>query len=127
MSRQDCADSTYINLETFKRDGNGVKTPVWCAPLGDKLVVFTEAKAFKVKRLSRDPKIRVARCDMRGKVRGEWCTGTGRLADSQAEQDLAYAALHKKYGWIMRVTDFFSTLTGRIHGRAILVLSLDID
>ena len=21
----------YINLETFKRDGQGVKTPVWCA------------------------------------------------------------------------------------------------
>lgn len=127
MSRQTYADASYISLETFKRDGNGVKTPVWCAPLDDKIVVFTEAKAFKVKRLNRDPKIRVARCDIRGKVRGEWCTGTGRVSDSQSEQDLAYAALHKKYGFLMKITDFFSTLSGRIHGRAILILTLDVD
>ena len=127
MSGQTYADASYISLEPFKRDGNGVKTPVWCAPLDGKIVVFTEAKAFKVKRLRRDSKIRVACCDMRGKVRGEWCMGTGRISDSQAEQDQAYAALREKYGWMMKLTDFFSTLSGRIHGRAILVLTLDVD
>jgi PPOX class probable F420-dependent enzyme len=127
MSQKPYADASYISLETFKRDGNGVKTPVWCAPLDGNIVVFSEASAWKVKRLNRDPKIRVARCDVRGKVSGEWCSGTGRVADSQAEQDLAYAALHKKYGWQMRLTDFFSTLSGRIRGRAVLILTLDTD
>ena len=48
----------------------------------------------------------------------------GRIADSQSEQYFAYAALHKKYGWQMRVTDFFSTLSGRINHRAVLILTL---
>ena len=72
----------------------------------------------------RDAKIRVARCDVRGKVRGAWCSGTGRIADSQTEQDFAYAALRNKYGWQMRVADFFSTLSGRINQRAVLILTL---
>ncbi len=127
MPEPSYADARYISLETFKRDGNGVKTPVWCAPLDENIVVFTEAEAFKVKRLRRDPKIRVARCDVRGKVRGAWCSGTGRVADSSAEEERAYAALHRKYGWLMRMTDFFSTLAGRINGRAVLILTLNDD
>ncbi len=127
MSNERYADARYISLETFKRDGGGVKTPVWCAPLDGQIVVFTEAKAFKVKRLRRNAKIRVARCDVRGKVRGTWCSGTGRIADSQSEQDFAYAALHKKYGWQMHVIDFFSTLSGRINGRAVLILTLNLE
>ncbi len=119
------ADASYISLETFKRDGSGVKTPVWCAPAGDQIVVFSEAKAGKVKRLRNNPRIRVARCDMRGKVRGPWREGTARICDSQAEQDAAYAALRQKYGWQMRLTDLLSTLSGRIHGRAVLYLTLD--
>lgn len=121
------ADARYISLETFKRDGSGVKTPVWCAPLDDKIVVFSEAKAFKVKRLRRDPRIRVAACNVRGRVHGAWCAGTGQIVDSESEQSRAYAALHEKYGWQMRVTDFFSSLSGRIDGRAVLILSLDAD
>ena len=133
MPKQGYADATYISLETFKRDGNGVKTPVWCAPLRqqsgdqsvDQIVVFSEAKAFKVKRLRRDPKIRVARCDFRGKVSGAWCSGTGRLADSKSEEADAYAALREKYGWQMYLGDFFATLSGRIHKRAVLILTLN--
>src|SRR6202035_493524 len=65
------ADAKYVNLETFKKDGNGVKTPVWAAPLDGKLVVMSAGDAFKVKRLRRDPHARVAACDVRGKVRGD--------------------------------------------------------
>ncbi|MBW2293121.1 MAG: PPOX class F420-dependent oxidoreductase [Deltaproteobacteria bacterium] len=127
MSRTDCAKARYISLETFKRDGNGVKTPVWCAPLDDDIVVFSEARAFKVKRLRRDAKICVAPCDIRGKVLGEWCSGTGEIVESDAEQARAYDALHEKYGWQMWMADFFSTLSGRIKGRAVLKLTLDAD
>ena len=125
MTQPNYADATYISLETFKRDGTGVKTPVWCAPLDGKIVVFTEGDAWKVKRLRRDPKIRVARCDMRGKVSGSWRSGTGEVVDSKQVEAAAYAALQKKYGWLMRLTDFFSTLSGRINRRAVLLLELD--
>ena len=41
----------FISLETFKKNGDGVKTPVWSAPLDGKLVVFTAGGSYKVKRL----------------------------------------------------------------------------
>src|SRR3954453_5226920 len=89
------ASEKYISLETFKKDGNGVKTPVWVAPLDGKLVVFSEGQAFKVKRLRRDPRFRAAACDMRGKVRGPWYPGKGRIVEDPAEIARMLEALGK--------------------------------
>ena len=118
------ADEPYISLETFKKDGNGVKTPVWAAPLDGKLVVMSAGDAFKVKRLRRDPHARVAACDMRGKVRGEWLEGTGRVLDDAEHVRRAHAALRQKYGWQMAMGDFFARIAGRIHKRAWLEITV---
>jgi hypothetical protein len=118
------ADAKYINLETFKKDGNGVKTPVWAAPLDGKLVVMSAGDAFKVKRLRRDPHARVAACDVRGKVRGEWHEATGRILDDPADVERAHGALRKKYGWQMAMGDFFATIAGRIKKRAWLEITV---
>ena len=115
----------YINLETFKKSGDGVKTPVWAAPLEGKLVVFTEGKAFKVKRIRNNSKVRVAPCDVRGKVLGGWHEGTARVVDGDAAfAQRAYAALTGKYGWKMRTLDFFSSLAGKKDKRALIEISL---
>ena len=118
------ANDSYINLETFKRDGTGVKTPVWAAPLDGALVVMSAGAAYKVKRLRRDPRVRVAACDVRGNVRGEWKDGKGVIVEDPAHVERAHAALRKKYGWQMAMGDFFATLTGRIKKRAYLALTL---
>lgn len=127
MSDQDVpfASERYINLETFKRDGAGVKTPVWAAPLEGALVVMSAGDAYKVKRLRRDPRARVAACDVRGTVRGEWREGKGRIVEDPAEVARAHAALRKKYGWQMAITDLFATIAGRVKKRAYLAVVLD--
>jgi PPOX class probable F420-dependent enzyme len=117
-------DERYINLETFKKDGNGVKTPVWAAPLDGRLVVFTDGTSYKVKRLRRDPRIRVAPCDVRGNLKGDWRDGTGRILDDAGEKARAMAALRRKYGWQIRVLDVFSWIGRRIGRRAFLELSI---
>jgi PPOX class probable F420-dependent enzyme len=117
-------DERYINLETFKKDGNGVKTPVWAAPLDGRLVVFTDGTSYKVKRLRRDPRIRAAPCDVRGNVKGAWLDGTGRILDDDADKARAMAALRRKYGWQIRVLDVFSWLGRRIGRRAFLELTI---
>jgi PPOX class probable F420-dependent enzyme len=117
--------ASYVSLATFRRDGREVRTPVWVARDGEHLYVFSEAKAGKVKRLRNDSRVRVAACDMRGRVHGAWQEGTGRRLDSAAEIDTAYRALRGKYGWQMRMADFFSRLSGRYDQRAILELRLD--
>jgi PPOX class probable F420-dependent enzyme len=117
-------DERYVNLETFKKDGTGVKTPVWAAPLDGRLVVFTDGTSYKVKRLRRDPRIRVAPCDVRGNLKGDWRDGTGRVLEDAGEKARAMAALRRKYGWQIRVLDVFSWIGRRIGRRAILELSI---
>jgi len=118
------ADEPYINLETFKRDGNGVKTPVWAAPLDGKLVVMSAGDAFKVKRLRRNAQARVAACDFRGNVRGPWLEATGRILEREEDVTRAHAALRSKYGWQMALGDFFARITGRLEKRAYLEISV---
>jgi PPOX class probable F420-dependent enzyme len=114
----------YINLETFKKDGNGVKTPVWAAPLDGKLVIFTAGESYKVKRVRRNPKARAAACDVRGRVRGDWLEGTCRVVEDADTQSRIHDALRKKYGWQMAIGDFFATISGRKSKRAYLELTL---
>ncbi len=124
MPATNLASERYINLETFKRDGSGVKTPVWCAPLEDRIAVFADGTSFKVKRLRRTSRVRIAACDVRGTLRGDWQDGECVIAEDAAEIRAAYAALRKKYGWQMRTIDFFSRLSGRISRRSVLIIRL---
>jgi hypothetical protein len=114
----------YISLATFRKSGDAVKTPVWFAERGGKIYVFTAAGSGKVKRLKNDKKIRATPCGPRGRVRGEWIEGQARRIDDSALERAAYAALLVKYGWQMRVLNFFSKLSGRIEERVILELEL---
>src|SRR6266436_6241403 len=74
------AGHKYLNLETFKKSGEGVKTPVWFAAepsanldsRGAKLYLYTIGVSGKVKRVRNNPRVKIAPCDMRGRVLGEW-------------------------------------------------------
>lgn len=114
----------YVSLVTYKRDGTGVETPVWAAPLDGKLVVFTLRESFKVKRLRRNPKVRVARCNLTGKVLGPWEDGTGVVVDDPAYEKRAYEALDAKYGWQMRFGTLLRRVFGGLEKRVILAITL---
>ncbi len=115
----------YISLTTFKRSGDAVQTPVWFALHDGKFYLFSEAKAWKVKRLSRDDRVRVAACSVAGKVHGDWIEGRGRVIDDSELVAAAYSALQKKYSWQMTLLNLSSRIFGRIDGRAILELELN--
>jgi PPOX class probable F420-dependent enzyme len=117
------ADEKYVNLETFKKDGTGVKTPVWAAPLDGRLVVFTDGTSYKVKRIRNNASVRVAACDGRGRIHGEWIDGRACVLDDPAHIERAHAALRGKYGFVAAVIDFFSRLSGRIRRRAYLEIA----
>lgn len=61
----------YLNLETYRRDGRAVRTPLWFAESGGLLYVYSLADAGKVKRMRNNPRVRLAPCDIRGKLKGE--------------------------------------------------------
>ena len=56
----------YLNLETFRKNGEGVKTPVWFVEDNGKLYVRTVADSAKVKRLRRNAQVRVTPCQADG-------------------------------------------------------------
>jgi PPOX class probable F420-dependent enzyme len=120
----DLDDARYINILSFKRDGGGVETPVWAAPLDGKLVVFTNRDSFKVKRIGRNPKVRVARCDARGKLLGPWIDATCTISDDPERNKRIMGALNAKYGVQIRVLNFFAGLVGRDKQRAYLEIAI---
>jgi hypothetical protein len=116
----------HLSLVTFRKTGRAVATPVWFARGEDgRLYVFTEAASGKVKRLRNDARVRLAACNPWGRVHGDVLEGRAVRDDSPETVARAYAALRAKYGWWMRVTDFFSRLSGRYEGRAILAIEVD--
>ena len=106
----------YISLETFKRNGQGVKTPVWFVLHNDAVYVYTEADSWKVKRIRNNPRVRVAVCNIRGDVKGPWLDATALLV----EGDVRLAAdrlLDRKY-FLKVIFNFLSRINR--HKRAML-------
>jgi len=113
-------NARYLNLATYRRNGDEVDTPVWFAERNGTYYAFSEGNAGKVKRLRNSSRARVAPCDMRGKLLGEWIDARAVVVGSRPESDAAYRALRAKYGWQMSLLDFFSRLGGKIDKRAVI-------
>ena len=72
----------YLALETFRKNGQGVRTPVWFAQEGDALFVWTEASSGKAKRIRRDGTVRIAPSTGAGEALGEWTEARAQVDDS---------------------------------------------
>jgi len=114
------ANARYLSLATFRRSGAEVATPVWFAEHAGACYVFSSAEAGKVKRLRNSPRARIAPCDVRGKLLGDWVDARGLLVADAEESAAAYRALRAKYGLQMRVLDVFSRIGGKYHKRALI-------
>ena len=90
------ADQKYISLETFKKNGQGVKTPVWFVLHENAFYAYTEADSWKVKRIRNNPRVRVAACSMRGDIKGPWLDGTASLVEGD-DRLAADRLLDRKY------------------------------
>jgi uncharacterized protein len=99
----------YCLLVTYKRSGDAVPTPVWFG-LGDdgRVYVRTETAAAKVKRISRDARVRVAPANVRGKPVGPVAEGTARVLPPE-EHDRAERALQANYGLGRRIYEGVAT------------------
>jgi len=110
----------YLNLETFKKSGEGVRTPVWFATDAatnldsndTKLYAYTIGVSGKVKRIRNNPRARIAPCDARGKVLGEWTDVRVEIvAGAEAEQGLQL--LNRKYFPWKQILGFFALFSRR--------------
>jgi PPOX class probable F420-dependent enzyme len=99
------ARERHISLTTFKRDGSTASTPVWVvSDDARRLLVWSGANTWKVKRIRNDPRVRVAPCDSKGRVHGDAVDGTARLLGPEAAS-LVQPLLREKYGFVKRALD----------------------
>jgi len=114
----------YLNLGTFRKNGTRVDTPVWFVACGQKLYVFSNRDAGKVKRLKNNGKCMIAPCTFSGNVTGKWQPAHAQLVDQKPEVDLVNVALKEKYGWQMHLLNLGASLNGRVHQRAYIRIEL---
>jgi len=88
----------YLNLETFRRNGVGVKTPVWFAQDGDLLYVWTQSNSGKAKRIRFNPDVRIAPAKADGTPLGEWGPAKAHADESGAALAHVKRLFKKKYG-----------------------------
>ena len=120
MSFEAFAGQKYLNLETFRKSGDGVKTPVWfaadpalnLATPDAKLYAYTMGEAGKIKRLRNNSRVRIAPCDMRGNVTGEWLEAGAEIITGP-EAQYADGLLNKKYFPWKQLLNFFAKFGGR--------------
>jgi PPOX class probable F420-dependent enzyme len=105
------AGHKYLNLETYRRSGLAVRTPVWFAQEDNTIFVRTVDDSGKVKRILNNPRVRIAPCDSRGALLGTWLEANARLA-SMEEVRKADELLGRKYGELERGFDLISSLRG---------------
>jgi len=102
-----------VLLQTRKRDGTWVGTPVSIIVIGGRAYFRSYDASGKAKRLRNHPEVKVAPCTLRGKPTGPSVPGTARLLDEAGAAPVRAAlkakypllqgrivpAMHKRKGW----------------------------
>ena len=106
---EDVAARRYVVLTTFRRTGEGVDTTVWLLGRDGKIYVSTPEHTGKVKRLRRDPRVRLTPSDAKGKRLGPAVEGRARPVPGERRREVD-RALRRRYGWQQRLLDLVFTL-----------------
>lgn len=101
----------YISLETYRKNNQPVRTPVWFVIKNNLVYVVTRDQTGKVKRLRNNQEVKIATCSINGKVTGQWLNGTAKIL-SEIETKEAVKWRDKKYGFITKFAKFLSKSKG---------------
>jgi len=102
----------YLNLETFRRSGESMRTPVWFVQDGESLYVHTVVNSGKVKRIRNNGRVNIAPCKMDGKLAGTWVPAQAREVPDPEVCTRVERLLDKKYGLLRKMFERQSARTG---------------
>ena len=106
-------DQKYINLETYKKDGTPIRTPVWFVINNDLIYVITRDSTGKVRRLKNNQDVRIVPCSFKGKPKNGWVKGKAEKIAGEAA-DKAIKLRKKKYGMSARLIGLFTSQKGNL-------------
>ncbi|WP_101476766.1 PPOX class F420-dependent oxidoreductase [Candidatus Nitrosotalea bavarica] len=103
----------YLCLETYKKNGQGVKTPVWFVMSNGIIYIATAASSGKVKRLNHNKSVKISPSNFKGEPKGEWMEGQAFFGD-ESELNLTKSLRNKKYGLLSKIIGKFVSRNGKI-------------
>ncbi|HJS65497.1 MAG TPA: PPOX class F420-dependent oxidoreductase [Nitrososphaeraceae archaeon] len=86
----------YINLQTFKKNGEIVSTPVWFVLKNNEILFRSGRNSGKVKRIRNNNNVKLAICDIRGNIKGQTYTGIANFQDKSRYSEIN-SLFDKKY------------------------------
>lgn len=106
MSRiEQFIDQSYLNLQTYRKNGEPMPTPVWFVQDGEKFYIRTVAGSGKVKRIHNNPKVQIMPCGQRGEPLGIWVTAQVREIQDEETIVFAKSLMVAKYGELFKTMD----------------------
>ena len=111
------AGQKYMSLETVRKNGTAIRTPVWFAgepPTGAPATIYfyTIGDTGKVKRIHNNPHVRIAPCDIRGNLTGSWVGARAEILSADGAKH-GMKLIERKYMPLRQVMGFFSMFSRR--------------
>lgn len=110
-------DQEFLSLETFRKNGIGVKTAIWFAQEGDMLYLWTRGNSGKIKRIRNNARVNIAPCKRFGEVTGEWTAAQASVDDSDDAVQHVVTLLRQKLGLGFIVFGMIEGLLERLSGQ----------
>ena len=115
-------DQKYINLETYKKDGTPVRTPVWFVIDNYLIYVITRDSTGKVKRLENNQDVQIVSCSFKGEPKNEWIKGKVEKITGE-KANIVIKLRKKKYGMSARLIGLFTSQKGNLVVYSIKIMS----
>jgi len=110
-----------VSLETYRKNNEPVRTPVWFVIKDDLIYVVTRDQTGKAKRLRNNQQVKIATCTFKGKIKGQWISGTAKTLTEDETKD-AVKWRDKKYGLRAKIAKFLTKGKGEL-----LAFSIKVD
>ena len=111
----------YISLETYKKNNQAIRTPVWFVVKNNLIYVVTRDQTGKIKRLKNNQNVKIATCNIKGKTTSGFTEGVAKIL-SEAESKKAVTWRDKKYGFFAKMAKFLTKNKGEL-----IAISIKID
>ena len=109
----------YINILTYKKNGDGVSTPVWFIYKDNKIYIRTSNQSGKVKRIKNNNNVSYALCNISGKIKGEWHSGVAKIEPDINK--IIFSKITEKYGIFAQIMNILY----KIKKMDIIILSIE--
>ena len=109
----------YISILTYKKNGDGVSTPVWFVRKDNKIYIRTSNQSGKVKRIKNNNNVSYALCNISGRIKGEWHSGVAKIEPDVNK--MIFSKITEKYGLIAQIINILY----KIKKMEIIIISIE--